>query len=46
MAWPNKTLHFFGKFLSQGEAEKWIEQHRWLERQEPDVTSRDKSNDR
>jgi hypothetical protein len=30
MAWPDRHLHFFGKFLSQAEAEKWIEQHRWL----------------
>jgi len=48
MAWPNKNLHFFGKFLSQAEAEKWIEQHRWLteQRQKPDVLSQSKSNDR
>ena len=30
IAWPNRTPHFFGKFLSKAEAEKWIEQHRWL----------------
>jgi hypothetical protein len=37
MMWPNKSVHFFGKFLSRAEAEKWIEQHRWLteQRQEP-----------
>ena len=42
MVWPNKHLHFFGKFLSQAEAEKWIEQHRWLteQPQKPDVTLR------
>jgi len=47
MVWSDRH-HFFGKFLSQAEAEKWIEQHRWLteQRQKPDVTSRDKSNDR
>jgi hypothetical protein len=47
MAWPDRH-HFFGKFLSQEEAEKWIEQHCWLteQRQKPNVTSRDKSNDR
>ena len=33
IAWPNKTPHFFGKFQSQAEAEKWIEEHRWLTRQ-------------
>jgi hypothetical protein len=39
IAWPNKSPHFFGNFLSQAKAEKWIEQHRWLteQRQEPDV---------
>jgi hypothetical protein len=29
MAWSNRQ-HFFGKFLSQAEAEKWIDQHRWM----------------
>lgn len=33
MTWPNKSVHFFGKFLSRAEAEKWIEQHRWLTEQ-------------
>jgi hypothetical protein len=28
--WPNKRSHFFGKFRSQAEAEKWIAEHRWL----------------
>jgi len=37
LAWPNKTPHFFGKFQSQAEAEKWIEKHRWLQRQEPEA---------
>ena len=46
MTWPNKTLHFFGKFLSRAEAEKWIEQHRWLQHQEPTSRASDKSNDR
>lgn len=38
MAWPNQTPHFFGKFRSRAEAEKWIAQHRWLtkRRQAPD----------
>jgi hypothetical protein len=46
MAWPNKH-HFFGKFLSQAEAEKWIEQNRWLieQHQKSDVASQDKLND-
>jgi hypothetical protein len=36
MTWPNKNVHFFGKFLSRAEAEKWIERHRWLtEQREP-----------
>ena len=30
IAWPNKTPHYFGKFQSQAEAEKWMEEHRWL----------------
>jgi hypothetical protein len=36
LAWPDRH-HFFGKFLSKAEAEKWIEEHRWLaeQRQEP-----------
>ena len=29
MEWPNKQ-HFFGKFRSQADAEKWIAEHRWL----------------
>jgi hypothetical protein len=46
MAWPDRH-HFFGKFLSQAEAEKWIEEHRWLteQRQKPDATLRSKSSD-
>jgi hypothetical protein len=30
LVWPNRTPRFFGKFGSQAEAEKWIEEHRWL----------------
>jgi hypothetical protein len=46
LAWPDKH-HFFGKFPSRAEAEKWIEEHRWLteQRQNPDVTLENKSND-
>jgi hypothetical protein len=33
MAWPNNAVRFFGKFLSRREAEKWIEKHRWLSKQ-------------
>ena len=33
LTWPNKNVHFFGKFLSRAEAEKWIERHRWLTEQ-------------
>jgi hypothetical protein len=38
IAWPNKTPHFFGRFQSKEEAEKWIEQHHWMTKQpqEPD----------
>jgi hypothetical protein len=37
IAWPRKTPHFFGKFQSQAEAEKWIADHHWMteQRQEP-----------
>jgi hypothetical protein len=30
IAWPNKTPRYFGSFDSQAEAEKWIDDHRWL----------------
>ena len=47
IAWLDATPRYFGKFQSQSEAEKWIEQHRWLteQTQEPsgvlsDVSSR------
>jgi hypothetical protein len=33
MAWPNNTVRVSGKFLSRREAEKWIEKHRWLSKQ-------------
>jgi hypothetical protein len=36
IAWPNKTPHYFGKFQSREEAEKWIEKHRWLTEQAQD----------
>jgi hypothetical protein len=44
LAWPNKHPHFFGRFDTKAEAEKWIEQHRWLmeQRQRPDVAPRAK----
>jgi hypothetical protein len=46
MTWSDKH-HFFGKFLSQAEAEKWIEQHHWLTEQgQKPVTLRSKSTDR
>jgi hypothetical protein len=40
IAWPNKTPHFFGKFQTKAEAEKWIERHHWMteQRQEPDLS--------
>jgi len=39
LKWPKRPTHYFGKFHSQAEAEKWIEDHRWLteQRQGPDV---------
>ena len=39
IAWPHAIPRYFGKFNSQAEAEKWIEDHRWLttQRQKSDV---------
>jgi hypothetical protein len=39
LAWPKRTPHYFGKFQSRTEAERWIAEHHWLteQRQEPDV---------
>ena len=47
LAWPTHPRRYFGKFQSKKEAEKWIEQHRWLTKQprEPDDTPPDNSND-
>jgi hypothetical protein len=44
IAWPKSTARYFGKFNFQAEAEKWIEDHRWLttQRQEPDAALPDK----
>jgi len=41
MAWPGYNPRYFGHFLSRAEAEKWIEEHRWLAEQsrEPDEKS-------
>ena len=43
IAWPDAIPRYFGKFNSQAEAEKWIEDHRWLttQRQKSDVASPD-----
>lgn len=43
IAWPNKTPHYFGRFQSQAEAERWIAEHHWLieQRQEPDAAEAD-----
>ena len=37
MKWPHSPPRYFGNFDSQREAEKWIEEHRWMttRRQEP-----------
>jgi hypothetical protein len=42
MTWWKKT-RYFGQFNSQSEAEKWIEEHRWLtdQREEPGVAEAD-----
>ena len=37
MEWPNKNPHFFGKFRSQAEAQKWIAEHRWLTEQRTNI---------
>ena len=37
MEWPNKHPHFFGKFRSQAEAEKWVGEHRWLTEQHTNI---------
>ena len=39
MTWPNKTLHFFGKFLSRAEA---MDRTTWLQHQEPTSRASDK----
>jgi hypothetical protein len=38
MALPGRSSRYFGLFHSRREAEKWIEEHRWLAKQsqEPD----------
>ena len=43
IAWPDAIPRYFGKFNSQAEAEKWIEDHRWLttQRQKSDVAPPD-----
>jgi len=33
MAWPGHSPRYVGHFLSRTEAEKWIEEHRWLAKQ-------------
>jgi hypothetical protein len=33
IAWPTARPRYFGHFVSQTEAEKWIEEHRWLAKQ-------------
>ena len=30
IAWPNGTVHHFGKFRSERQARKWISAHSWL----------------
>jgi hypothetical protein len=50
LAWPSSIPRYFGRFDTQAEAEKWIEQHRWLteQPQTPDVapTAKVQFNDR
>ena len=30
MLWPGHSPRYFGWFASQSDAERWIEEHRWL----------------
>jgi hypothetical protein len=30
MTWPGHSPRYFGWFVSQSDAERWIEEHRWL----------------
>jgi hypothetical protein len=43
IAWPGQVARFFGRFDTEAEAERWIEEHRWLteQRQEPDAVEPD-----
>ena len=36
MAWPGNSPRLFGWFVSQSDAERWIEEHRWLTTQNHD----------
>ena len=33
ITWPDHKPRYFGAFPSRAEAEKWIEEHRWLTKQ-------------
>jgi hypothetical protein len=33
MTWPQSEPRYFGKFVSEVEAQHWIADHPWLERQ-------------
>jgi hypothetical protein len=39
MTWPGNKIssHYFGKFNSQADAEKWIAEYRWLIRRQNDI---------
>jgi hypothetical protein len=39
ITWRKKTPRYFGRFVSQADAEKWIAAHSWLteQRQKPDT---------
>jgi hypothetical protein len=36
MAWPGNSPRHFGWFVSQSDAERWIQEHRWLTTQNHD----------
>ena len=48
LAWARKTPHYFGKFQTKEEAERWIAEHHWLtaQSQEPDVAEADDPDER
>jgi hypothetical protein len=42
MAWTGHNPRYFGHFPSRSEAEKWIEEHRWLAKQSQEADEQPK----